>query len=45
MAEQPVFEPKWPDEPNGPNGLHYPGDIEERTPHPDVVPHEVIDIV
>ena len=45
MAEQPVFEPKWPDQPNGPNGLYYPDDIKERTPHPDVVPHEVIDII
>ncbi len=45
MAEKHVFEPKWPDQPNGPNGLHYPDDIQERTPPPNVVPHEVIDII
>ncbi|PMD17390.1 hypothetical protein NA56DRAFT_692006 [Hyaloscypha hepaticicola] len=45
MAEHAVFEPKWPDQPNGPNGLYYPDDIQERTPQPDVVPHAVIDVI
>jgi hypothetical protein len=39
------FEPKWPDEPNYLDGLYYPDDMEDRTPHPKAVPEEVTDII
>ncbi|KAE9370354.1 hypothetical protein N431DRAFT_468415 [Stipitochalara longipes BDJ] len=45
MAEQRRFEPQWPAEPNGPNGLYYPDDIDDRTPHPKIVPQEVLDLI
>jgi len=45
MPELPEFECQWPDEPNGPNGLYYPDDIEDRIPHPDTVPQGVLDVI
>lgn len=45
MPHKPRFEPKWPEDENGPNGLYYPDVIEDRTPHPEAVPQEVRDIV
>jgi 2EXR family len=45
MSEVPRFEPNWAEEPTSPDGIYYPGDIEKRTPHPEIVPRDVLDIV
>ena len=44
MEETPRFNHNWPDDPNGPYGLYYPDDLDERTPNPLVGPQDVFDI-